>query len=184
MARALKVYRTAIGFHDAYVAAPSKKAALKAWDTEKDLFARGAADVVTDPKLTSELLANPGKVIKRIRGNLEDHLAAAGPTLQRREKRLSPDREDKPGKAERPKPKANPKPRPSRQAVDEAEAVVTQFERRSREEIAQIREKEAALRQERETLERQHRVEANKLASRLEKAETRYREDMDRWRSD
>lgn len=27
----LKVYRTPIGFHDAYVAAPSQKAALKAW---------------------------------------------------------------------------------------------------------------------------------------------------------
>ena len=26
----LKVYRTPIGFHDAYVAAPSKKAALRA----------------------------------------------------------------------------------------------------------------------------------------------------------
>jgi hypothetical protein len=27
----LKVFRTPIGFHDAYVAAPSKKAALAAW---------------------------------------------------------------------------------------------------------------------------------------------------------
>ena len=31
MARALKTFRTAIGFHDAYGAAPSRKAALKAW---------------------------------------------------------------------------------------------------------------------------------------------------------
>ena len=27
----LKVFRTSIGFHDAYVAAPSRKAALEAW---------------------------------------------------------------------------------------------------------------------------------------------------------
>jgi len=30
MPRALKVFRTAIGFHDAYVAAPTMKAALAA----------------------------------------------------------------------------------------------------------------------------------------------------------
>ena len=41
--RRLKVFRTAIGFHDAYVAAPSRKAALEAWGTDKDLFARGVA---------------------------------------------------------------------------------------------------------------------------------------------
>lgn len=32
--RKLKVYRTPIGFHDAYVAAPSQKAALEAWGVE------------------------------------------------------------------------------------------------------------------------------------------------------
>ena len=30
----LKVYRTPIGFHDAYVAAPSQKAALDAWGSD------------------------------------------------------------------------------------------------------------------------------------------------------
>jgi hypothetical protein len=46
MARAskLKVYRTAAGFHDAYVAAPSQKAALAAWGSDHDLFARGGAE--------------------------------------------------------------------------------------------------------------------------------------------
>lgn len=52
MARALKVYRTPIGFHDAYVAAPSQKAALAAWGTKKNLFARGDAGIVTDAKLS------------------------------------------------------------------------------------------------------------------------------------
>lgn len=47
----LKVFRTPAGFHDAYVAAPSQKAALKAWGSEADLFARGIAEKVTDPKL-------------------------------------------------------------------------------------------------------------------------------------
>lgn len=31
----LRLYQTALGFHDAYVAAPSKKAALEAWGTKK-----------------------------------------------------------------------------------------------------------------------------------------------------
>lgn len=44
----LKVYRTATGFHDAYVAAPNQKAALETWGSDKDLFARCAAKIVTD----------------------------------------------------------------------------------------------------------------------------------------
>ncbi|MEG8017904.1 hypothetical protein [Sphingomonas sp. LR55] len=67
MARAqkLKVYRTVAGFHDAYVAAASQKAALAAWGSDKDLFARGIAEQVTDDALTAEPLAAPGTVIKR-----------------------------------------------------------------------------------------------------------------------
>ena len=64
MARALKVYRTPIGFHDAYVAAPSRKAALEAWGSDHDLFATGAAELVTDPELTREPLEKPGSVIR------------------------------------------------------------------------------------------------------------------------
>lgn len=64
----LKVYRTSAGFHDAYVAASSQKAALKAWGSEHDLFARSVADVVTDPELAKEALAKPGQIIKRRQG--------------------------------------------------------------------------------------------------------------------
>jgi len=48
----LKVFRTPIGFHDAYVAAPSQKAALEAWGTDTNLFEAGAAELDTEPKLT------------------------------------------------------------------------------------------------------------------------------------
>ncbi|MCP6280780.1 hypothetical protein NL459_29585, partial [Klebsiella pneumoniae] len=64
----LKVFRTAIGFHDAYVAVPTKKAALAAWGATKNLFQRGDAEEVTNPKLTAVPLARPGEVIKVIRG--------------------------------------------------------------------------------------------------------------------
>ena len=72
----LKVFRTPIGFHDAYVAAPSQKAALEAWGSDHNLFARGEAELVDDPALTAEPLARPGEVIKRLRGTAEEQLAA------------------------------------------------------------------------------------------------------------
>ena len=79
----LKVYRTSIGFHDAYVAASSQAAALKAWGTDKPLFARGAAEVVTDPELVAEPLASPGVVVKRLRGTAEEQVAALPPDRPR-----------------------------------------------------------------------------------------------------
>ena len=66
----LKVFRTAIGFHDAYVAAPSQKAALEAWGSDGNLFATGAAERVDDPALAREPLAQPGVVIRRPRGTM------------------------------------------------------------------------------------------------------------------
>src|SRR3546814_2353078 len=68
MARALKVYKIPIGFHDAYVAAPTQKAAIEAWGSDKDVFQRKQAELVTDPELTKAPLESPGKVIKRLRG--------------------------------------------------------------------------------------------------------------------
>jgi len=72
----LKVYRTPIGFHDASVAAPSQKAALEAWGSDSDLFARGSAEQVTDPELMKAPLEKPGEVIKSPRGTRREHLAA------------------------------------------------------------------------------------------------------------
>ena len=73
----LKVYRRPIGFHDALVAAPSQKAALEAWGASTDLFARGLAEMVTDPALTKAPLAAPGKVVKVSRGSKAEQLRAA-----------------------------------------------------------------------------------------------------------
>ena len=81
MARAtkLKLYRTVAGFHDAYVAASSQKAALAAWGSDKDLFARGLAEQVTDEALAAEALAAPGTVIRRSRGTTAEQIAALPP---------------------------------------------------------------------------------------------------------
>jgi len=65
----LKVYSTAVGFHDAIVAAPSQAAALRAWGTTTDLFGAGRASLVEDDAIRAEALARPGEVIKRLRGD-------------------------------------------------------------------------------------------------------------------
>src|SRR6187551_3798323 len=80
----LKVFRTPIGFHDAYVAAPSQKAALEAWGSDADLFARGIAERVEDPELTREPLEKPGEVIRRSRGTAEEQIASLPPAKKRR----------------------------------------------------------------------------------------------------
>ena len=71
----LKVFVTPIGFHDAYVAAPSQKAALEAWGADSNIFAQGIAEQVTDPTLMEGPLASPGKVIKRVRASADEHFA-------------------------------------------------------------------------------------------------------------
>ncbi|WP_375459224.1 hypothetical protein [uncultured Enterovirga sp.] len=65
----LRVYCMPAGFYDAVVAAPSQKAALRAWGTTTDLFAAGRASIVEDEALQAEALARPGEVIRRSRGN-------------------------------------------------------------------------------------------------------------------
>ena len=74
----LKVFRTPIGFHDAYVAAPSQSAALEAWGADANLFARGEAEEVTEPKLAKAPLERPGEVVKVLRGTRAQQLAALG----------------------------------------------------------------------------------------------------------
>ena len=78
----LKVFRTPIGFHDAYVAAPSMKAALEAWGSGTNLFTQGAAELVTDPKLTKAPLARPGEVVRVLRGSEGEQIRALGKSHQ------------------------------------------------------------------------------------------------------
>ena len=120
----LKVYRTPIGFHDAYVAASSQKAALQAWGSDRDLFARGVAEVVTDPGLAAEALSQPGTVIRRSRGSAAEQIAALPPTPPRRVRREATDTDDgaaarggakaKAKAPRRPKAAPTPAPRPDR----------------------------------------------------------------------
>jgi hypothetical protein len=174
MPRALKVYRTPIGFHDAYVAAPSQKAALAAWGADANLFARGAAEQVTDPALMKDALADPGKVIKRPRASMEEHFASLG--RQQAEKRT-------PGRQPRRKSRAKPPPRPSREALDAAEQALA-------EQRAQGRAQRAALEEERDRIiaridDMQRRLQKAEdgLVRKVEQERKRHDAALKRWRS-
>ena len=181
MARAakLKVFRTPIGFHDAYVAAPTKKAAIEAWGTGKDVFTRGEAEIVTDPKLTKEPLARPGEVIKRLRGTAAEQLAALGRDESPAPRRASAE----PARSKSAtKPPPQPKPRTSRAKLDEAEAALAEAEARHKEALAGIEAREKALANERAALEKKQRAERDRLEARRAKAEAAHEEALQRWR--
>jgi hypothetical protein len=81
--KALQVFRTPIGFHETYVAAPTKKAALEAWGSHHNIFAVGEAKQVTEPKLMRAPLATPGVVVKVSPGSTAEQLKALPPNISR-----------------------------------------------------------------------------------------------------
>ena len=164
----LKVYRTPIGFHDAYVAAPSQKAALKAWGSDADLFARGVAELVTDEALTAAPLARPGEVIRKLRGSAEAQLAA-----------LPPDRPKT--KAAKSQSKPRP-PRPDRAAVATAEQKLADAQARQRQEDQKLAAEEKALAERRRSLRAAHRKETEDLEAAQDAAELAYADALRAWR--
>jgi hypothetical protein len=133
MPRALKVFRTPVGFYDAIVAAPSQKAALAAWGTTTNLFASGDACVVEDPALQAEALAQPGEVIKTPRG---DVAAMLGPEPPKR-----PARQQTPPAAEKPKLR----PAPDRSRLDAAERALADAERALEVELSELAQMRADM---------------------------------------
>jgi colicin import membrane protein len=65
LARKLKTYQTSLGFFDLAIAAPSMKAAAKAWGTSTQEFKRGFAKHSDDPEIVAATMAKPGVVLKR-----------------------------------------------------------------------------------------------------------------------
>jgi hypothetical protein len=194
MPRQLKVYRTPIGFHDAYVAAPSQKAALEAWGSDANLFARGMAEIVTDPALTAEPLASPGNVVRRLRGSADDHFAAlpknkvkpkapAKPEPPAEQAPVEETRVEAPPVRPTPPPRVpKPKPRPSRAKVDAAEEALDGIDRRHRDELAEVRRREEALTRERHALEERQAREVEQLTQARAQAKEKYDAAMAKWR--
>lgn len=182
MARAqkLKVYRTVAGFNDAYVAAPSQKAALEAWGSERDLFARGIAELVTDPALTAEPLASPGVVVKHSRGTTAEQIKAMPAPEPRTTHRGDSDYTEV---SEQPrKPKPAPKPKPSSAALEATEtaleAVSADYDGR----MKALGDQEAKLARERRDLEKQQHDEVGAAEAAVVEARQAYDEALRQWR--
>jgi hypothetical protein len=174
----LKVYCTPVGFHDAYVAAPSQKAALEAWGAKTNLFAQGAAHLVSDGKLTKVLLERAGEVIKVLRGSDAEQLAAL-------------DRTPSPGTRAKsnakPKSGAKPKPRgpmPSRTKLTNAEKALAKLEESQAKEMERIADQERELKRKRRELEQRHSVAASSAREHLDQERDRYEKALRDWRAD
>jgi hypothetical protein len=177
VAKKLKVFRTPIGFHDAYVAAPSQKAALEAWGADSNLFAQGIAQQVDDPKLMEEPLANPGKVIKRVRGSVDEHFAALGKGEKKsKDPTPTPPLKDS-GK------KAKPKPKPSRDKLDAAEEALEKAEKKQRKKLREIDVEMRALERRRRELQRKQEAERDALAEKRDRARSAYERAIEEWKS-
>ena len=167
----LKVFRTPIGFHDAYVAAPSQKAALEAWGTETNLFARGSAEQVTDPALIKVPLEHPGQVVKVLRGTRAEQIAAL---KQQEPKRSEKSKGSRFSKAEVVAKRPKKRPQPSRTALNKAEEQLEKLEERQSEQIDKLEEQMKALERERKELERRHERERDKAQEQVEEERSKY----------
>ncbi|KQM19685.1 hypothetical protein [Novosphingobium sp. Leaf2] len=184
MAAKLKVFATAIGFHDAYVAVTSRKAALAAWGAKGDLFASGAARQVTDPELTKAPLADPGTVITVARGTLDEHLASL-PKVLAKSKAVGkakdggkPKAAGKAGKADTPRPK-----RPSRAALDDAQARLDRDRQELADEIARIEAERQTLADRIVQLGKDAKARTAHLERTVKTARRAYDAAMTRWRA-
>ena len=149
MPRALKVFKTHIGFYDLVVAAPSMKAAAQAWHASPRLFAQGFAGVTREADAVAAALAAPGKVLKRPHGRhlpykaQPDAPAAPKSTGRRRQKAAAAARKQK---------EAEKRARVAARKRAEAEA---------RDELAGIAREEAALRRRRQALRKKIKLHAS-----------------------
>jgi hypothetical protein len=185
MARKLKVFRTPIGFHDAYVAAPSQKAALKAWGADVDLFARGSAEIVTDDALTKEPLEHPGTIIRRLRGSDDEHFAALAEQKPRSTKTNPPEPEgpDQAKAPSRPKPKKpKSKPKPSRSKLTAAEENLDTLVANQEAERTELRQRERDLQKQRRLLDEKQERETAQLEATIEKERSAYEAALEDWR--
>lgn len=197
----LKVFRTPAGFHDAYVAAPSQKAALAAWGSSANLFARGLAEEVTDPALSAAPLERPGEII-RVARTMAD---APPPSPVRQPRPAKPKARASAAEAQpsptaiperpstrrhkgtlppkrKPAPKPPSKPKPSRAALDKAEAAIEAAEARQAKARAALKREEEALIARRRALDQAHDVERTKLDDARRRAYAKYQAALEDWR--
>jgi hypothetical protein len=174
--RKLKVFRTSTGFHDAYVAAPSRKAALAAWGADADLFARGVAEQVTDPTLMTKPLERPGEVIRVSRGDLAAQLKALGPRKAAKRREVNPT-----ARKPRPREPAGSGPPPGRDGIEAAEKALAQALKRHAAETGALERQRDAVERRLETLRARQANERARLERKRDDARQAYSEALANW---
>lgn len=168
-----KVYITRIGVRDWLVAVDSQKAALKAWDVHRNLFAEGAARVTSDPTHVELAMRTPGvPVAAPGRASVPEAAAVSAP---RRKARPEPSnvvvfpahrRVDRAP----PKPaKPTPKPALDRSKLDAAERELRAFEREAPKARAAIEKRLRAVQTELEAFDAETARRRERLAKRVER---------------
>jgi hypothetical protein len=146
MPRTLKVFKTHIGFYDLVVAAPSMKAAAEAWEAHPRIFAQGFAAVTKEPDAVKAALEQPGVVLRRPHGQ-------SGPY------RAEPDKPATPKVSARQKQKAARAEKDREREEKTRKKAEAAAGRRARaaakDELADIEQEEAKLRERRRALQKQ-----------------------------
>jgi hypothetical protein len=146
MPRALKIFKTHIGFYDLIVAAPSMKAAAEAWEANPRIFAQGFAAVTNEPDAVKAALEQPGVVLRRPHGQSGSYKAEpdkpATPKVTARQKQ-------KIAKADKNRAREK-KARKKAEAAAERRAKAA-----AKDELADIEQEEDRLRQRRRALQKQ-----------------------------
>ena len=138
----LKLFKTVIGFHDAYVAGPSQKAALEAWGASTDLFSAGLAERIDDSGVCEAAFDKPGSIVTAKRGTTKEWTERA-----------------------KPKPKKPSKSDTARAAVEKR---ISALEKRHAKSLAAIDLHIDSLRERRDSMERKFAADRDKLRSELD----------------
>jgi colicin import membrane protein len=167
-----KVYITRIGLRDWLVAADSQKAALKAWDVHRNLFAEGAARVTSDAAHVELAMRTPGLPVAAP-GRISEPPELAAPVKRKGKAR------DKAGakpsnvvafpshrRVER-QPKL--KLEPDRSKLDAAERELREFEREAAKARAEIEKRKRAIETELEAFEAETGRRRERLTKRVER---------------
>jgi hypothetical protein len=145
-----KVYLTRIGLKDWLVAVDSQKAALKAWDVHRNLFAEGAARVTNDPVHVELAMRAPGVPVA-VPGRVSAPSGEPAPARKAAKASAAsnvvkfPAKPQAEARALQPTRGPKPSPPPDRSKVDAAEQELRAFERTAARERSEIEKRKRAL---------------------------------------
>lgn len=161
------MFKTPIGFHDAYIAAPSRKAALEAWGASTDLFSAGIAEPVSgDGEGAKAALEKPGEVVRIPRSGKDDPSPRPSPQSGRG------------GEVAKP---ASRKPKASRAELGKAEAALAAIEGKQAAERTELAKEEEKLAKKRRAMEQRHAKAREKAEAARAAAEGRHRRAVADW---